>query len=607
MSDRQSCWNLSELGRVADRIWQEVWHSRPPKRMRLAIFGDVAFSVAVSNIRTRVLWSLLFLSILTGAILRIARFPHGNSPTETDEIGYLSDGLLLLEGETPIHKYAPSGPLTWFSAWYAAIRTVVVLFSGGSDVSVFPALVRPAAALEASLFYLYADMSSLRLTAVALTVLLTLLAVAAAFWLGKAFLGTLGAVAAGLMAASLPSFVELSTEARPYAIAWASGLIALAAAGTNKPRSQLLSAGIFLGLAIGSHIDMLRIAPLVLLLQWRRSGNGVVPWHDFYITLITSLICFLIIAPWYELHLIDNIRQIITVRMMGAEHTSLLSLWLGWLDAGIALPLVVTIAGLLMALSRRRWPEFCCGIWLVLNTAIAAYPSAHGIHHDGAWLVMVIALLPLGLSIIFDMVPVFKKPALASAIAVIIVAPTMWRGGAQAFAEGRSLNPDQAIDWVEKNVTPGTTIFVEGSGTRSLLPTRDATTRLWTDVAAPDAWVPKYLHDVTKFGLGSERPLRVMSSDRIASDRGNRRRYYILGAPLQPERPRYDLWIVSYGSFYDVPPPIVIERLCQDGGIYIHSGSKIDVLPLSVASWPRDDGDSTYIYRVNARGCYKSP
>src|SRR6185437_8581645 len=143
------------------------------------------------------------------------RFPLPGAPSQFDEVSYLSNGLLLLEGETPINKYAPSGPLTWLSAAYAGVKALFKLIADGGDVSGFPPILRPPAALQSTLFDLYADLSGLRLAAVILTILLTLAAIVAACRLGRALGGTAGEIMAGLMAASLPIFVEMSTETRP--------------------------------------------------------------------------------------------------------------------------------------------------------------------------------------------------------------------------------------------------------------------------------------------------------------------------------------------------------------------------------------------------------
>ena len=115
-----------------------------------------------------------------GAILRLGRFPDAGSPSQFDEVSYLSNGLLLLEGETPINKYAPSGPLTWLSAAYSGVKALLKLIADKADLADFPAILRPAAALQSALFDLYTDMTGLRLTVVVLTILLTLAAVVAA-------------------------------------------------------------------------------------------------------------------------------------------------------------------------------------------------------------------------------------------------------------------------------------------------------------------------------------------------------------------------------------------------------------------------------------------
>jgi hypothetical protein len=543
-------------------------------------------------------WLVPTACVLIGAILRLGRFPHAGSPSQFDEISYLSNGLLLLEGETTINKYAPSGPLTWLSAAYGGVKALFKLIADKADIADFPTILRPAAALQSALFDLYTDLNGLRLTVVVLTILLTLAAVVAACRLGKALGGTPGQILAGLLAAGLPIFVEMSTETRPYASAWALALIALAAAGTGKSGTRVIGGGIFLGLAVGSHIDMIRVVPLVSLLQWRRAEPGRPPWDEFGRTMGVALIAFLLVAPWYTLHILDNIRQILSVRVLSsAEHG------VQWFQAGLAIPLAIALIGLLAAGWRRRWPAFCASVWLGLNALLALRPSEHGLQHDGALIVMVVALAPLGVATIFELVPILRRfPVWVAAIAMIVT-PCMWQGVMTAFADGRSLEPDQSIDWIEANIPAGTPVYVDSGQFRALLPTSRAADRLWADVASPFVWKEKYLHDMARFGLDDSDPLRVMSTDRLAADLGNRRRFYILGAAGQAERPRYDIWSVSYGSFFDLPPKAAIAQLCRDGGVYLHSGTAIPDLPAPAMSWVRRDGNSTFIYRIAAGGC----
>ena len=538
------------------------------------------------------------LCVLLGAILRFGRFPLPGAPSQFDEVSYLSNGLLLLEGETPINKYAPSGPLTWLSAAYGGVKALFQLVANGADLADFPPLLRPAAALQGSLFDLYADLSGLRLAAVVLTILLTLAAIVAACRLGKALGGTCGEILAGLMAASLPIFVEMSTETRPYASAWAFALIALALAGAGKPGARIGVTGVFLGLAVGSHIDMIRVVPLVLLLQWRRAETGRPPWAEFGRTSGIALVAFLVVAPWYLPHVMDNLRQIVSVRVLGtADHGSQL------FQTYIALPLAAALIGLLLAALRRNWMALGCFIWLGFNAALALRPSEHGLQHDGALLVMIVALAPLGVAVLFERLTVLRPFLLGAAFVAVIVAPSVKQGYKTAFVYGRSLAPDQSVAWIEANIPPGTPVYVDSGQFRALLPTQKAADRLWADVASPYAWKEKYRHDMARFGLDEAEPLRVMSADRMAADLGNRRRFYILGSAGQPERPRYDIRSVSYGSFFDLPPKAAIQRLCDEGGIYLHSGIALADLPAPATSWVRPDGNSTFVYRVAAGGC----
>ena len=77
--------------------------------------------------------------------------------------------------------------------------------------------------------------------------------------------GGTGALAGGLLAAALPIVLEMSIQARPYGIAWSFALLAAAAAATGRERSRALRAGVCLGVAVASRIDMVMVGPLVLL------------------------------------------------------------------------------------------------------------------------------------------------------------------------------------------------------------------------------------------------------------------------------------------------------------------------------------------------------
>jgi hypothetical protein len=161
--------------------------------------------------RSRALQAMIIsLCTVLGLVLRIVIFPHGLSPMETDEAGYLSDGLQIIEGVTSGHKYAPSGPLTWFGTLYAGGGALLSLIPGDPDVfSGFPTLLRPVAALEASLFRLYSDMSGMRLAAVSLIVVLMVISIAGISRFGYRIAGPLGALVAAAQTAAHAAGVTL--------------------------------------------------------------------------------------------------------------------------------------------------------------------------------------------------------------------------------------------------------------------------------------------------------------------------------------------------------------------------------------------------------------
>jgi hypothetical protein len=558
-----------------------------------------------SPARTALWWRPTFwICILLAALLRLAIFPHGLSPAVTDEANYLTDGLNVIEGFTPGHKYAPSAPLTWFTTLFAGIGTLYEWITDKAGLAGFSPLLRPPAALEITLFHIYADMSTLRLWVVALTVALSIISVAAVYRLGYAVSGPAAALVGGLLAASLPVYLDVSVQTRPYATAWAFALMGLSALAAGRGRSQSRGAGILLGFSIGSHIDMLRIGPLALLMLWRRESDKGIPWRDFVTLITATLITFLLIAPWYVTHLIDNVRQIISVRILPPppkESTA----WAELFDGGIVVPLVATLSGLLLASFRRRWPDVLCGLWLLVNTLVALRLSSHGLFHDGAVVVTVIALAPIGVSALSDQFSFLRKPASVVVLILLLTGIPLYQGASFAANLRPNQTPDDAVAWVETHVPPGTRVYTMYRMAVPL-PTAQAAERLWTDVAAPDAWLPKYLHDIRKFGLHGTWPLRVMSEDRIVSDAAFRRRYYILGAPIEAGRPRYDVWEETEGSFYDLTPDQIVDRLCKEGGVWIRYGSSVPNLPPPVASWPRPDDDrSTYVYWVKAGSCPK--
>lgn len=517
--------------------------------------------------------------VLLAVTVRLVAFPDGHAPPASDEAGYLGDGLLLLEGVTPAYKFVPAGLLTWFTAMIAGIDAMWRLVVGGAAFAGMPGMLKPLAALEATLFTHYADLSSLRLIAVGAIVLLGCASVLLAARL---------ALVAGALAATIPMFIEMSTEARPYAVAWSLALLALLLA-QRAGRGRVIGAGVLIGLAVGTRIDMVLLGPLVLLLQWR-SAPGRVPWRDFALTIGVAALAFFVVAPWYLTHLLGNVRYILSVRLLDTVHgDDVPTAWQVFWFEGLTLPVTAALAGLAVAGLRRRWPEALAGVWLLLLTALAFKPTDFGLRHDGAMVVATIGLLPVALGALAELVPQRRRAVAMVNIGLLVVAPAIVLAVHDAFMLRKARVADQAVAWIERNVAPGTKVYIMDR-IDVPLPTPEAAERIWTSVAQPDAWREKLRLGSERFGLGGGGLPRALSEEHGYQERGVHRRFYILGAPLQPRRPRYDLYIVSDGGRFDVPLAEAARRICAEGGVLVHFGVPIAGLPTPAASWPHAPG-----------------
>ena len=103
------------------------------------------------------------------------------------------------------------------------------------------------------------------------------------------------------------------------------------------------------------------------------------------------------------------------------------------------------------------------------------------------------------------------------------------------------------------------------------LPTAESADRLWGQTASGEAWRIKYRHAAQRLSLGANLP-RAMSEDPMQLERAMRRRWFILGAPVDTKRPRYDLYTAGAGSPFSIPFDDMPGILCRQGGTYVTLG-----------------------------------
>jgi hypothetical protein len=376
--------------------------------------------------------------------------------------------------------------------------------------------------------------------------------------------------------------------------------MAIAAAFEAPDRWRSVGSGIALGLAVGTRIDMAMLAPLVVIALWRRPPTGTTLVRSIVTTACAAAIAFVVVAPWYVTHLIGNLRLIVSIRLLPQSATAASTAMDELLLSGAVIPLFVTFAGLLLAVRGQRQADWCTLAWLGLMTAMALRPSAFGIRHNGALLVAIVTLLPVAIGNIRARMPQRWVPAL---LVALVGVPVLALGVFQATTIATAHARDDAVHWIENNVQPGTRLFTQ-ERLAFPLPTPAAARRLWNEVADPDAWRRKLVGPTaSRFGLSSERLPLALTEEHMYLDRSLRRRPFILAAPYHPERPRYDLHIVSDGAMFDVSTESAIRMLCKEGGVFLRDGTAIDRLGAPAASWVSRTGLGSRVYVVKAGSC----
>ena len=535
------------------------------------------------------------IGLLALALRALAALGHSIVPA-TDEIGYLTDGLLLLEGLAPGYKHVPNAPIDWIVGVYAGAQTLVQWLTGGGDPSV-PPLLRPLTAMDRALFALYADMSGPRAVVVAVQIAMGSLAAAALAWRGWRIAGLRGAFLAGALAAATPIFVEYASETRAYSLAWSLGLLAFAAVASDSARWRVTGTSVLIGLAIASRIEMaLCLVPLLLEMLRRAAPGqrGIVLVKSVAIAVLT----FLAAAPWYITSLAGNLRQIISVRILNVPvgDGSLVDVVRGLLESGIGVPIVLVLALLILAARGPGWLfHVATGLWLALMAAMALRPSNHGLRHDGALLVIAAVMAPVALALGLNLARRLAVQRVATIVTILLRVQVLAAGGLAAWTTYRAAVRGDPVAWIESHVPPGSRLYWT-DGFAVPLPTTENADHLWSEVAAPDAWRKKFEAAAQRFHLGADLP-RAMSEDPMQLERAQRRRWFILGGQIDKTRPRYDLRLRAETDFA-LPLTEIVKRMCAEGGAFVHQGAPLDQLGTAKATWLPLSGDPLGAVRI---------
>lgn len=540
---------------------------------------------------------LLVALLALAAGLRLAAWPARDEVRSVDELGYLSGGLVLLEGLPPSHRFAPAAVTTW-TTW---LLTAGEAFGRlALDRSGAPAFERAFDAIEGALVAGHADPGGLRRVVLVVSLVLSLAAVWACHRLGACLAGWPGALACGGLAAALPIFVRLAAEARPYAPAWSLALLAAGAAATARPGLRRPASAVLLGLSVACRIEMVAFAPVVCLLPWiaspalpgsvREVARAAAGWSCG--VAVTTVVA----APWLVTQFLGNLRVIVTVRFYSHrldvpwERNDLLDLALG---EGLIVAVALTFFGVPFSRRRGRVVALACAGLMAALLASVAFGTAYGLRHQGPTLVALVTLTPLGLAALRTRAP---RELLVAVACLASGWPTV-----QALREVAAIRQARPrahpLEWVERHVPAGATLYWPSFELATPWPTAESGDRLWREVAAPGAWRRKVERAAADHGLDVRRMPRALSRTHVVQDQGIRRRWFLL-AGAGPDGPRHDVVPWSDMSPFDVASRDLPRRLAATGGDLLWRGPPIVELEPAVEV---DESSGLRLYLAPAR------
>jgi hypothetical protein len=541
---------------------------------------------------SRGVWWGLVVVLMAALLLRVACLPARYDCRSCDEPTYIACSLELLEGLTPAMKAAPAGPQTWIGWVYAGTVAVKHAVLPEPEIRAQPLAVRPFLALDKTLFDAYRDLSGMRLVELWVFVGVAVWSAGAIYRLGLARGGVVPGLFAGLLVAGLPMFVEYTCMARPYSLGWSFALLALASAGRFSGRKRTWATAVFLGLAIGSRIEMLGLVPLVLWLFWERPETGRI-WRPAAVVLALAAAVTLLVAPWILENLIGNLRTIMTVRFAvkpdaGFAAGKMLREFC-W-DQGLGLALVVFLAGIVPILRGRRLAWLTLWLWTLALLGVMLHDDGYGMRHQGPTVFAFLLVSVLGAAVWYR-----RSPRLATAVlAAVLVLPLVQAVRLVAAIQADTLD-DAPVTWVEQHVRPGARVYIDTVFTiRSLVPTQAAADALWNEVTNDAAWRAKFRSGLTRFKLGETELPRALSEENMIQERGGRRGFFIQGGQSAYAGPRFDLRFSGLSPVFGVKDQVAAYR--QTGGVVL-SSTKLDDLGEPRIVWASRSGRvAIYLY-----------
>jgi hypothetical protein len=540
-------------------------------------------------------WLGLFSVVFIAVAMRWVDFPKRYVKRDFDEREYVQGGLALWEGITPTYEYAPAGPQTWISCAYAAGYSARYLVFPTAEERAAPRVLRPFVAGNHALFDIYRDWSLLRWIEVVAGGMVAVAGVAAAYKLGEKRGGWMAGVLVGGTAACLPIFVEMSGEAKPYAMAWGFAFIALAYAAycAERPKAWRGSA-IFMGLAITCRVDMLMLLPLAWadiwpmeISIWRRIGRIV------QYTAMAGVVAYLI-SPWLITDFVENLRAIVSVRFSQPTSgpVSILATARDVLvHQGLGIGLILVVCALIWISPQQKKRPWLIGIYVLLLSFSIFKGTGFGLRHQGAPIVALTAFAAVGFAAVIN-----RWPRIAPLILVLALALPLLQAVGDVVHRRHSEVPYHATEWVQRHVPPGVRVYLSPN-IHDPLPTADASNTLWEEVTEGNSWTRKVDATMQRFHVAAANYPRAFSEANMVVERGLRREWFILGSRSSIPDPRYDIRVFSESVVFSVKD--ISAAYHGSGGVLICNdveGQMPTDVGTPVVQWLNSQGQGIRIY-----------
>lgn len=535
--------------------------------------------------------SLLLIVLGIAASLRLVSHPERYEIRDGDELPYQYSGVQQFEGIPGGMKTTPNGPQTWLSFTFMTVKTAINFITSRSTEPNQPSPIRFYTAADKSLFEVYEDASSLRQLILSWQLLIALLGTAAAFLTGWRLAGEWCGVTVGGLVACLPLFVEFSGMTRPYSDSWSAILISIFFIATAKGNIRHWGGGVAFGFAIAGRLDMLALAPVMVLASLLNPTPTRI-WSNIVKLTAISAITAYCISPWTVTHFFGMLRSVATIRIAGQFHSDSprvqTATELFW-EQGLGPTFVALAITILGQLRRPIWKSLALfGYFCLLVVSMFTGPYQPIRYHGG---VILAATVLLALFWNSSLVSLGKWQFV---VAAFILSIPVYQSVKLVQLHQQSYVHDEAIEWIETNIESGTPVYlVSAFEPRALLPTDSAADRLWNEVTDSQAWRKKFQRGLDRFQLDVDKYPRAFSEENLWLNRGNRRRFFILGGG-DSNRPRYDLYIVGDSPTFDVAN--IRESMEQTGGIYVYRGLPPDAAVWkTLKSWQTASGSGKFI------------